>query len=171
MHGAAMKISPWTLLIVGIILVLSHLYAYESGNTNGANAVKVKEQGREIARQSGVIENIEKDLAQADSERKRLADAAKQSEKDHANEIKDVRNFERAAATKRVRIDKNLFCGTTSGDAEGTTPVSDGQADAGTAFLPEPFATNLRQLTAQADEVSADLRSIKRQADEAQCFQ
>jgi hypothetical protein len=70
-----------------------------------------------------------------------------------------------------VRIDPAKFCGghAASGTQAATTG-SDGQADAGTAFLPEPFVRDLRQLATDADEVTADLRTLKARVKQAGCF-
>ena len=145
-----------------LFLIGSHWYAYKSGDRNGTNAILVGTlQASNQALTNRISENAAESL--------RLNDAAKQASKDHANEIEAVKRTAIANTGKRVPIDPD-FC-RPSGKAEGTAPGSDGQETAGAAFLPIEFTDSLRQAAAYADEVTADMRTLVRRADEAGCFQ
>jgi hypothetical protein len=158
-------------LVVVLGLVASHWYAYQAGNRNGQNAVLVKTQGDELMRKD--IELSELAQANMENEAKALgfAAAAKEASKDHAKELQAVRAAADRAAGQRVQVDPRLFCGRQTGAGEATTPGSDGQGTPAAAFLPEWFASELRQAAAKADEITADMRDLKRRAEEAGCFQ
>lgn len=145
-----------------LLLVSTHWYTYNAGNRNGTNAVKVATMGE-------TIKAMETRISENEAESLRLNEAAQKAGKDHADEIKRVRDTAIANAGKRVPIDPRI-CQPT-GQAESTAPGSDGQEATGTAFLPEFFADELRQAAALADEITADMRTLVRRANEAGCFQ
>lgn len=99
---------------------------------------------------------------------KQQAEDAKKASQDHEQENKVIRRRALADARRRVPIDRATFCGS-PGAAEASPARRDEQADTGTAFLPDAFASDLRQLAADADEVAADLRALK--ARSAGCFE
>ena len=149
---------------VGLVLLLisSHWYAYQSGNRNGTNAVLV---GTLQASNKALTDRIESNK----SESIKMAEDARKASKDHAAEIKTVRDTAIAHAGKRVPIDPG-FC-RPAGKTESTAPGSDGQVPAAAAFLPVEFTDSLRQAAALADEITADMRTLVKRADEAGCFQ
>ncbi|CAL62398.1 Hypothetical protein; putative exported protein [Herminiimonas arsenicoxydans] len=149
-------------LVLVLLLVGSHWYVYNAGNRNGTNAVLV---GTLTATNKALTDRI----ASNSAERKVLDDKAKKASQDHAKEIEDVKRTAIANAGKRVPIDPG-FCRPT-GQAESTASGSNGQDLAGAAFLPEFFTIELRQAAAFADEITADMRTLVRRADEAGCFQ
>lgn len=144
----------WTAVVAG--------GAYWKGNASGKNSVMV-----------GVLQSENQALKVRATENQELAEKyaqlAQKASDDHAKELETIRATAKRDAGKRVPISAD-FC-RPAGAPEGTTPGSAGQADAGAAFLPEQFAGDLRQLAAYADEVTADLRTLKRRVDEAGCFQ
>jgi len=145
-----------------LLLVASHWYAYQSGNRNGTNAVLV---GTLTATNGALTKRI----SENDAESLRLNEAAKKASKDHANEIEAVKRTAAAHAGKRVQIDPRIC--RPAGQTEITAAGSDGQVPAAAAFLPEFFTSDLRQIAAWADEITADMRSLVRRANEAECFQ
>lgn len=149
---------------LGLVLLLigSHWYAYSSGNENGTNAVLVSTLQ---ASNKALTDRIESNK----SESIKMAEDAKKASKDHAAEIKTVRDTAIANAGKRVQIDPRVC--RPAGKAESVAPGSDGQGASGTAFLPDQFTSDLRQAAALADEITADMRTLVRRADEAGCFQ
>lgn len=149
-------------LALTMLLISSHWYAYQSGNRNGTNSVLV---GTLQASNKALTDRIESNK----SESIKMAEDARKASKDHAAEIKTVRDTAIAHAGKRVPIDPGIC--RPAGKAESAEAGSDGQAIAGTAFLPEFFADELRQAAALADEITADMRTLVRRADEAKCFQ
>lgn len=156
-------------LAILIALIGSHWYAYRAGDRNGSNAVKVSTQAQAIHDQASVIAKLTAVAKENEAQAKAQAAAAQQENANYEKELAQVRAALSAARSSRVRIDPAQFCaGRTAGPAEATPAGSDGQADAGAAFLYQPFADNLRQLAADADEVTADLRTLKAQA--ADCF-
>lgn len=162
--------------LIGIIVLLlalvgSHWYAYNAGNRNGTNAEKVKTQAEDIARQNTTIKTLQ-DVARANEAKAKADAAAAQLEnQNHEKELAAIRARAAADAARRVRIDPTKFCaGHTASTAQAASTGSDGQADPGATFLPEPFAGNLRQLAADADEVTADLRTLKARVEKAGCF-
>lgn len=158
------------MLLFVLLLVCSHWYVYNAGNRNGSNAAKVELQAETIGRKDAEISILAQANIENEAKALGFAFAAKQASKDHEKELRDVRATAMRDADKRVRIDRAAFCGEDSVGTQGGQAGSDGQGNAGAAFLPEPFARNLRQLAAYADEVVADLRYLVRRADEAGCF-
>lgn len=161
-------------LVAALVFVLLQVaygwYCYQAGNRNGANAVKVESQAETIGRKDAEISTLEQSIIEHEAKAFGLAFAAKQASKDHEKELRDVRAAAVRDADKRVRIDRAAFCGEDGTGTQGSQTGSDGQGNSGAAFLPEPFARNLRQLVAYADEVTADLRHLVRRVDEAACF-
>lgn len=149
-------------LVLVLLLVSSHWYVYNAGNRNGTNAVLV---GTLTTSNKALTKRIAENAA----EKKVLTDNAQKASKDHATEIDAVKRTAIANAGKRVPIDPG-FC-RPSGQAESTAPGSNGQDVAGAAFLPIEFTDSLRQAAALADEITADMRTLVRRADEAGCFQ
>lgn len=142
-----------------LLLIGSHWYAYKSGDRNGANAVLV---GALQASNAVLTKRADENAASA----KQFAIDAQKATKDHAQEIATIRAAARRDAGKRVPI-RASFC-RPAGESQAAAPGSAGQDDAATAFLPDAFAGDLRQLAADADEVTADLRTLKERA--AACF-
>lgn len=142
-------------------LVVSHWFTFQAGNSYGKNALQVNIQQETIRKLS---ERVAANSALAD--RYRLE--AEQGTKKYEQELETVRATAAKHAGKRVPIDKTQFCGlastTETGQASGT-----GSANTGTGFLPEPFASDLRQLATQADEITAAYRSLRERA--AACFE
>lgn len=149
-------------LALTMLLISSHWYAYQSGNRNGTNAVLV---GTLQASNKALTDRIESNK----SESIKMAEDARKASKDHAAEIKTVRDTAIAHAGKRVPIDPNIC--RPAGTPESVAPRSDGQETATAAFLPIEFTDSLRQAAALADEITADMRTLVRRADEAGCFQ
>lgn len=149
-----LAIALWTVAIGG------SFYLY--GNAAGKNSVLV-----------GTLTATNKALAKRNTENSALtvkyAALAQKASDDHAKEIDSVKRTASASSGKRVPIDPRI-CGTT-GKTESTASGSDGQDVAGAAFLPEFFTSELRQAAAKADEITADMRTLVRRADEAGCFQ
>lgn len=158
-------------LILLLALIGSHWYAYNAGNRNGTNAEKVKTQAADISRQNTTIQALQ-DAAKANADKAKAdALAAKQEAQNHEKELAAIRARAAADAARRVRIDPDKFCpGRAAATIKAATAGGDGQADTGAAFLPEPFAGDLRQLAARADEVTADLRTLKARVEQAGCF-
>lgn len=144
----------WTAVVSG--------YSYYRGDIGGRNSVMVESLMK-------TNQALTKRISDNEIEKKQQAEKAKKASEDHAKELKAIRDAAKRDAGKRVPISAD-FC-KPAGSSESATPGSDGQGNTGTAFLPEQFAGDLRQLTAYADEVTADLRTLKRRADEAGCFQ
>ena len=144
----------WTTLVAG--------GAYWKGNSSGKNSVLV---GTLTASSKAITERSKENAELA----QKYADYAQKASDDHAKELDDIKRAAAGNAGKRVPISAD-FC-RPAGAPESATPGSVGQADTGTSFLPEKFAGDLRQLAARADEVTADLRTLKRRAEEAGCFQ
>lgn len=151
------------LVLLGFLLVLvaSNWYSYSAGNTHGSNAILV-------GTLRDTNETLLKRIAANEEEASRLAQIAIQASIDHAKEIEDIRNTERAAANKRVRLHASIC--TPAPRAQTAEAGGAEQADTGAAFLPEGFTERVRQLAATADEVAADLRNLKRRVEEAECF-
>lgn len=150
----------WLSSVLWTVAVGAGCYWY--GNTTGANSVLVNTL-------KASNEALNKRIADNKIEADRLNEQAKEASRDHAKELKDIKRTAAANAGKRVRIDPSI-CGST-GQAEGATSGGNGQGTSGAAFLPEQFTNELRQLGAKADEVTADMRTLVRRADEAGCFQ
>lgn len=162
-------------LIAALVLILaligSHWYAYRAGDRNGSNAVKVIAQAQTITGQNAIIAKLRTAATANEAQAKAQAAAAQQENANHEKELAQVRAALSLAQSRRVRIDPAQFgAGRSAAPAEAAPARSDGQADAGTAFLPEPLTGNLRQLAADADEVTADLRTLKARVDAAGCF-
>lgn len=149
-----LAIAIWTAVVGGV--------AHYKGNTSGKNSVLV---GTLTAENKAL-----KDRAKENQElTEKYAQFAQKASDDHAKELESIRATAKRDAGRRVPIRAD-FCRPAEA-TESAAPGSDGQADAGAAFLPEQFAGDLRQLAADADEVTADLRTLKRRVDEAGCFQ
>lgn len=144
----------WTAAVSG--------YSYYRGDIGGRNSVMVESLTK-------TNQALTKRISDNEIEKKQQADKAKKASEDHAKELKVIRDAAKRDAGKRVPISTD-FC-RPSGTSESATPGSDGQGNASAAFLPEQFTSDLRQLAAYADEVTADLRTLKRRTDEASCFQ
>jgi hypothetical protein len=136
--------------------------AYFAGNTTGKNSVMVDT----LTAENKALKNRAKENQELTE---KYAQLAQKASDDHAKELETIRATAKRDAGKRVPISAG-FC-RPAGTTESAAPGSDGQTDAGAAFLPEQFAGDLRQLAAYADEVTADLRTLKRRAEEAGCFQ
>lgn len=157
-------------LVLLLLLVSSGWYVYNAGNRNGTNAALVKTQSETISIKDHEISALAQ--ANIENEAKALgyAAAAKEASKDHENELLAVRSAADRSAGQRVQIDPAQFCDQFASGAESIAAGRDGQAAARSAFLPDWFATELRQAAAKADEVTADLRHLVRRAEEAACF-
>lgn len=154
-----------------LALIGSHWYAYNAGNRNGTNAEKVKTQTADIARQNTTIKTLTEAATANEAKAKADAEAARLENLNHEKELVAIRARAAADAARRVRIDPAKFCpGHAAATDKATAPGSDGQADAGAAFLPDVFTGNLRRLEARADEVAADLRTLKARVEKAGCF-
>jgi len=168
--GIQAKLALLLMLIVG--LVSSHWYVYNAGNRNGTNAELVKSQELQlsqlIADKEAVIKRVvQNELIVAD-----LAFKNKQENQTHAQEILAIRTTQRSDDAKRVRFNKVFVCGPgTAGQAEGAKAGGDGQADSSEGIFPESFGRGLSHLKSDAEEVAADLRSLKRSVEDAGCFQ
>jgi len=157
---------------LALILVGTHWYAYHAGNRNGTNAEKVANQTAEISRKDTAIATLQSTIKGNEAKAKQDAADAKEEGKNHEKELAAVRAERDAALRRRVPIDSAKFCPShAAGAAEAPASGNDGQDDTGAAFLPEPFASDLRQLAADADEVTADLRTLKARIEKAGCFQ
>lgn len=159
-------------LVLVLALIGTHWYAYHAGDRNGTNAERVQNQAAEIGRKDTTI----KMLQDAAEDNRKLAEQqatdAKQENQNREKELAAVRAERDAAMRRRVPIDPAKFCpGHAAAGTEATPAGSDGQADAGAAFLPESLVRDLRELAADADEVTADLRTLKARVEKAGCFQ
>jgi hypothetical protein len=129
--------------------------------------------GYEAAKQEQIVAER---LALKKREQENVALAAKQAEdtrkanEKHQTELAAVRAAAKRDAGKRVSVSAD-FCRGIAGPSKGTATGSDGQTDSATAFLPDAFAGDLRQLAITADETLADFRDLIRRVDEAGCFQ
>lgn len=148
------------LVLVGA-LVATHWCAYQTGNSRGKNAVLVATQTETIRK---LQERVSANAALADGYRIQ----AEQENRKHEQELADVRALAKRNAGKRVPIVAAQFCGPAA-SAEASTAGGTGSTDPGTAFLPEPFAADLRQLAAYADEITAAYRTLRERA--AACFE
>ena len=161
-------------LAAALVFVLLQIaygwYAYQSGNRNGANAVKVESQAETISRKEAELSTLAQANIENEAKALGFAFTAKQASKDHEKELSDVRATARRTAGQRVRIDRAAFCGDNAGGAKGPEAGSDGQGTAAATFLPVEFTEDLRQDAAKADEIVADMRYLVRRADEAGCF-
>jgi hypothetical protein len=168
-----MTIEAKLIAVIILLLALAGVGAagFHYGDVYGTNAEKVKTQAADISRKDTTIKTLQ---GAAEANRKlaaKQAADAKQETENHEKELAAIRARAAADAARRVRIDPAKFCpGHATGEAEATPAGGDGQADAGTAFLPEPFVRDLRQLAADADEVTADLRTLKARVEKAGCF-
>lgn len=164
--------NPWAILAALVAAILSAGAGFHFGDVYGTNAEKVKNHSAEIKRKDTTIDTLTKTEKTNEALIAKYAADAKQETQNHEKELAAVRARAAADAGKRVPVDRAKFCaGHTAGTAQAPAPGSDGQAAEAAAFLPEPFAGNLRQLAIEADEVNADLRNMIRRADNAHCFQ
>lgn len=146
-----------------VVLAASHWVTYQAGNRSGSNAALVaKLQASAEALAKRVTENIF--LAQ------QQAQAAQKATLDHEKELEAIRTAARTTAAQRVPVSAG-FCRSLAGAPESAPSGSDGQVSSGAAYLPEPFASNLRQLAAEADGTLADLRHLVRRVEAARCFE
>jgi DNA-binding protein H-NS len=150
-------------LIALVALIGSHWYVYDAGDRNGTNAVLVKTL-------QASTNALNQRLADNAKQAQQQAAAAQQETIQHENELAQVRAALRAAQSRRVPIDRAAFC-RPAGAAETGATRSNGQGNTGPAFLPDAFANDLRQLAADADEVTADLRTLKGRVEQAKCFE
>lgn len=147
-------------LVLAGVVGASYWYAYQLGDTAGTNAILVKQQAETIRKLS---ERVAANSALAD--RYRLD--AEKAVSTHEKELADIRALAKRNAHSRVQIDANQFCRTASG-SEAAKTGSAGPGDTGTAFLPEQFTSDLRELAAKADEVTANYRTLRERS--ATCF-
>lgn len=151
--------------IAGLVLMVglagSHLVAYQAGNTHGVNALRVSQQTETIRR---LNERVTANSALADQYRQQ----AERENQNHEQELADIRAAAARSAGRRVYIDPAKVCGIAQ-STEATTPGSPGSADSGAAVLSDAFAGDLRQLAADADEVTAAYRTLRVRA--AACFE
>lgn len=147
-----------------VLLAYSHWKAYSLGG----NSVRVEWQAAEASRKEAERQALLTRLRENERAYRDQQETARQESQRHANEIQAIRRRLSADLAKRVPIDPAKFCRGAAGEDETTTPGSDGQADAGAAFLHPALASDLRQLAADADEVAADLRTLKARAEA--CF-
>lgn len=150
----------WLAIVLWTLAIGGGFYLY--GNAAGKNSVLV---GTLTATNKALTDRIKENTIVAD----RLNNEAKKASEDHAKELEAVKRTANANAGKRVPIDPG-FCRPTR-KAESAETGSDGQEATGTAFLPVEFTDSLREAAALADEITADLRTLVRRADEAGCFQ
>lgn len=109
-------------------------------------------------------------IAKVEDERKGFATKTRKASEDHEKEIADINELYRAALDRRVRV---AFCRPTVGSPPSQSPGAGGvqQAAAPAQFLPDAFASDLRQLARDADEQVADLRQVIATAKAAKCFE
>ena len=150
----------WLAIVLWTVAIGGGFYLY--GNAVGKNSVLV---GTLKATNKALTDRIAENAIEAD----RLNKDAKKASEDHANELEAVKRTAIANAGKRVPIDPRIC--QPARQAESTAPGSNGQEAAGTAFLPEQFTSDLRQAAALADEITANMRTLVRRANEAGCFQ
>lgn len=160
-------------IAIALLLALagSHWYAYSVGGTNGSNVVKVEAQVKTIAEKQSEIDALDKTNKENAAIIDGFSASTKKANQDHEKELADVRATGVRNASKRVRIDPNIFCSKVGAGTEGSQTGSDGQDVAEALFLPEPFASELQQIAIDADGIAADLRHLVRRTDEAGCFQ
>lgn len=168
-----MTIEAKLIAIIIVLLALAGVGAasFHYGDVYGTNAEKVKTQSAEINRKDATI-NALQEAAETNRKlaAKQAADAKLETE-NHEKELAAIRARAAADAARRVPIDPAKFCPGHGATPDKAAPAgSDGQADAGTAFLPEQFTSDLRQAAALADEVTADLRTLKARVEAAGCF-
>jgi hypothetical protein len=146
-------------LVLAGAIGMSYWFTYEQGNKNGVNALLVEQQAKTI--------KLLNDRVTANSA---LADGYRvTAEKDKATyekEVADVRALAKRS-TGRVPISASQFCGPAS-TTQAAKTGNDGPANPGTAFLPESFANDLRQLAADADAEIAAYRALRQSA--STCF-
>lgn len=135
-------------------------YSYECGNTHGVNALLAKQQAETIRK---LGERVSANSALAD----RYRTDAEKAVINHEKELADVRALAKRNAARRVQIDPQQFCGAAS-TTETAKAGGNGSTDTGTAFLPEQFTTDLRELATKADEVTAAYRTLRERS--ATCF-
>lgn len=150
----------WLALIIWTLLVFGG--GYWKGDSFGKNSVLVET----LTASNEAITKRSKENAELTQ---RYADYAQKASDEHAKELDTIKRTAAGNTGKRVPISAD-FC-RPAGTTESATTGSDGQGNAAATFLPEHFAGDLRQLVEQADEVTADLRTIIRRANEAGCFQ
>lgn len=149
----------WLVLVIWTGLIAGG--AYWKGNSSGKNSVLV---GTLSATNTALTKRNKENAELA----KKYADYAQKASDEHAKELDAIKRAAAGNANKWVPISAD-FC-RPAGTTESTSPGSNGQGNSTTDFLPEQFTSDLRQLVEQADEVSADLRSLKRRINESACF-
>ena len=136
------------------------------GNKYGTNAEKVKNHNAAIASRDLVISLLGTRVYDNEQLALAQATAANLESQRHADELETVRARAVADAGKRVPIDRAKFCGSRSTAVpQAAAPGSTEQENTAPAFLPESFASDLRQLAVDADEIAADLRTVKKRTE------
>lgn len=147
-----------------ILLAGSHWKAYRMGG----DSVRVEWQAADASRKEAERVALMTRFRENEIAYRQQQETATKESKRHATEIQAIKRRHAADLSKRVPIDPAKFCRGSAAGTEATAPGSDGQANAGSAFLHEPFERALRQLASDADEVAADLRTLKERAQS--CF-
>lgn len=146
------------------LLAGTHWKAYRMGS----NSVRVEWQSAEASRKEAERQALHQRFRENEITYRQQQETATKEGKRHAEELQAIKRRHAADLSKRVPIDPAKFCGRVATGTEAATPGSDGQTDAGAAFLPESLTRDLQELAADADEVAADLRTLKERA--AACF-
>lgn len=129
-------------------------------------------QAKEIRTMADNAAARNKLIADNEALRQKYAADMKVASENHAKEIDAINVRHAADLSKRVRVPAS-FCTQRSTDpaGQGASAGSTEQDPAAGQFLPDAFASDLRQLAADADEQVADLRQLVAATKSAGCFE
>lgn len=112
-------------------------------------------------------------IAKNESDRQEYILKTKQASDDHAKEIEAINVKHAAFIGQRVRVADNFLHTVKPAHPAGKSAGAGnaGQTAPPAQFLPDAFASDLRQLAADADAAIADLRQLETSAKAAKCFE
>lgn len=129
-------------------------------------------QAKEIQTLAANAEARNKLIATNEALRQKYAADMRVASEAHSQEIDAINTRHAADLSKRVRVPAS-FCTSRATDpkGQGASAGSAEQDPAADQFLPDAFASDLRQLAADADEQVADLRQLVTATRSAGCFE
>jgi len=122
------------------------------------------------SRHKAEVKAVDTRLAENEAMRAQFADNLTKETANHEKELADDRATQQRNATRRVQVGADFCHQGTPAPAQANSTGGTQQTAAPGWFLPDAFTANLRDLTAQADAIVADARTVQTSVIEAKCF-
>ncbi len=158
-------------LVIIAALTGTYFWIHHDGVVTGRSEIQAQWDAQKVADNAAKEKAISDRLTENELLRTKYAAEATRRNIDHEKELAAVNSKLRDSINKRVPIGANFCRPTPAREGETPSPGPTGETVAGTAFLPDAFANDLRQLAADADQAVADARTVYQSIQSAGCFQ